>query len=170
MNHRQISHIHIRCRPVPVLDVRSCAQGRVWEDSEVTVAWGSACSHPGVIWYHQYRVKPSSIFWSIPIINCLPHQEPGREGGDWHGYEVRHLDSVVGPSRLAALKMHPDILSKVKGGSEDRKCASADLFMFQQWYQKDFLNDYGSRVQVSPPRVIRDISTFLLEQISPTKR
>ena len=63
----------------PGLDVRSCAQGRVWEDFEVTEARGRACSHPGVIWYHQYRVKPSSIFCSIPIINCLPHQEPGRE-------------------------------------------------------------------------------------------
>ena len=55
------------------------AQGRAWEDSEVTVAWWEhQCSHPAVIWYHQYRVKPSSIFCLIPIINCLPHQEPGR--------------------------------------------------------------------------------------------
>ena len=77
MNHLEISHI--RCWPVPVLDIRSWAQGRVWEDSEVTVAWWEhQCSHPVVIWYHQYRVKPSSIFCSIPIINCLPHQEPGR--------------------------------------------------------------------------------------------
>lgn len=107
MNHLEISHI--RCWPaVPVLDIRSWAQGQDWEDSEVRVAWWweHQCSHPAVIWYHQYRVKPSSIFCSIPIINCLPHQEePGRiPKWIWASSDTLDLSR--------RLKMHPDILNK----------------------------------------------------------
>ena len=93
-------------RPVPVLDIRSWAQGQDLEDSEVRVAWWEhQCSHPAVIWYHQYRVKPSSIFCSIPIINCLPHQEPGRiPKWIWASSDTLDLSR--------RLKMHPDILNK----------------------------------------------------------
>ena len=88
-------------RPVPVLDIRSWAQGQDWEDSEVTVAWWEhQCSHPAVIWYHQYRVKPSSIFCSIPIINCLPHQEPGRiPKWIWASSDIRSQSQTKNASR-----------------------------------------------------------------------
>lgn len=145
-------------RPVPVLDIRSWAQGQDWEDSEVRVAWWEhQCSHPAVIWYHQYRVKPSSIFCSIPIINCLPHQEPGRiPKWIWASSDIRSQSQTKNASRyFEQVRMEASVGSVIR------------LILLS--FSKD-IKWFFSRAKFPGFSPLRDISTFLLEQITPTKR